>query len=173
MMRARSFGSLLASTLLAGLLGWGCTIEGAGATGKACQSALDCPEPLTCVSVRPTGRTCELLDGPTEGNFDRDAGVAYWCTEIQPFMDAYCTACHTAPPTNSAPANFRLDLYEEEPGGIPGAKETAERSYVRTVVTRDMPPFGWPQPTEEERQLLTAWFRAGAPECATGADAGM
>ncbi len=151
----------------------GCTLEGEGATGKTCQTALDCPSPLVCVSVRPIGRTCELLDAPTEGNFEADAGVAYWCSDVKPVMDAYCNSCHAVPPTNSAPANFRLDTYTAEPGGIDAAKEKAERIYLRTVVSRDMPPEGYPQPSEEERQALTGWYRAGAPECAADADAGM
>lgn len=88
-----------------------------------------------------------------------------WCTDIQPFMEAYCNACHAVPPTTAAPATFRLDVYESDPAGVPGAFEKAERIYVRTVVTRDMPPEGWLQPSEAELQRSprgTAPARRGA-----------
>jgi hypothetical protein len=159
---------LAVAALCAGAMA--CVIEGVGASGKRCATANDCPEPLVCVLVRPGGRTCEALPPPTEGDFG--GGTAYWCSEVEALMNTYCVSCHTVPPTGGAPANLRLDRYHTEDGGVPAAREKAERIYVRTVVFEDMPPLNSPQPTAAENAVLTAWFRSGAPFCADGPDAG-
>lgn len=155
--------TLLMVSLLAALCG--CNIEVAGAQGKLCQTAFDCPDELSCVQARGGApKTCEALALPQEGDFASDAGVAFYCNDVKPILDTYCVACHGSPPAGGAPATSRFDVYETTT--IPGAKDKAEQIYVRSVVSKDMPP-GVPLSPEEQR-LLTAWYRSGAPLCADG-----
>ncbi len=151
----------------------GCDIDGGAAAGRRCATANDCPAPLVCVQVRPGGRTCEAVAGPVVGDFDVDAGTASWCEDVRPVMDTHCINCHGSPPSGGAPANFRLDQYGPDTSGTEGAAAMAERIYVRMAVTKDMPPPGYPDPTEAELLAVTAWYRTGAPECPEGPDAGM
>ena len=159
-----------------------CEIDVQSAVGKECQTANDCPRDLVCVAAGriPPGafqpvKTCEALAVPPIGNFEpEDAGVAFWCTDVQPLMELHCLACHGVPPAGGAPATFQLAEYEANDAGIPGARTQAERIYFRTVVTRDMPPtYVLP---EEDQRTITAWYFSGAPFCpgdgGMGADGG-
>ncbi len=144
----------------------GCTLGIDGAVGKTCETANDCPEPLVCVQARGDTPTCESLAPPTVANFEpADAGVAYYCGDVERILNTYCVACHGVPPAGGAPPTLRLDTFESK-NGIPGAHETAERTYARAVVDDSMPP-GAPLP-QEDQKVLTAWYRSGAQFCNDG-----
>lgn len=150
-----------------------CTLEVEGPVGKRCVTANDCSPDLVCVAARPgEGRTCEALALPAEGNIAApDAGVAYYCDAAKPVLDTYCVTCHGVPPAQGVPGNFRLDVYTVDDGGA-GAFDYAERAYIRTVRFRDMPPPEDPQPSEEERQVIAAWYLSGAQFCNDGGSTG-
>ncbi|MBX5483252.1 MAG: hypothetical protein IRZ16_15630 [Myxococcaceae bacterium] len=147
-----------------------CTIEVDGAVGKECETAFDCPDDLVCVQARAgVGKTCEALAGPSVGTFEtEDAGVVFYCDGAKTVLDTFCISCHTVPPAGNAPATFRLDAYESD-GGVLGAKDMAQRVYLRAAVTHDMPPPpDMPIPAADQA-ILAAWFKSGAQFC----DAGM
>lgn len=146
----------------------GCTLGIDGQVGKSCTTANDCPEPLVCVQSRQATPTCESLAPPQTANFEpEDAGVAFYCGEVDKILNDYCVACHGATPAGGAPPTLRLDVYEAV-DGKPGAQESAEAIYTWAVVNDAMPP-GSPLPQQEQR-TLTAWYRSGAQLCS---DAGM
>jgi hypothetical protein len=153
-------------SLLALVAGTACTIGGTDFTGRACQSAADCPIGLTCAkSPSGIGYTCERVDNPIFSSGNLDAGTVYYCSEVKPVLDAYCIACHSVPPAAGAPRSFRLDVYATD-GGLPGAASQAENIARRAYVLRDMPPSGVLAPNTAERTTLAAWSASGASYCA-------
>ena len=76
-------------------------------------------------------------------------------------VQARCVSCHAAKPTD--------ENFEEAPGGVmfdsPAQLKThAARVLAQTVLSDAMPLGNETGMTDEERHLLGAWIRAGAPE---------
>ncbi len=87
-----------------------------------------------------------------------------WADHVKPVLDLYCNECHSAPPQQLAPANFRLDVCESI-GMVPGAKLFAGRIIFRTVdqLPSPMPPASYSEiPTAADRELLQRWVDQGA-----------
>ena len=79
-------------------------------------------------------------------------------------LDNYCAPCHTVPPQNGAPDDFRLDQYADD-GDLSGAASKADRIAERAGGSNaSMPPSGNTAPTQVERDTLAAWVADGAPE---------
>ena len=72
-------------------------------------------------------------------------------------MNARCTSCHSVAPVHPAfpvaPLGIMFDTEEE-------IVTEAERIYQQTVVTRVMPIGNLTAMTEEERQILDAWYQS-------------
>ena len=92
-------------------------------------------------------------------------GEVTWC-EVSEVLEAKCQRCHDSPPSNGAP--FPLVTYEDtqvEEAGIVRWERMQDM-----VDRRLMPPPGLEltppaqMPTEAERELLLAWFEAGADD---------
>ncbi|MSP73675.1 MAG: hypothetical protein EXR76_16195 [Myxococcales bacterium] len=79
-------------------------------------------------------------------------GVTYE-SHVAGIMEAHCTRCHSAPPSNGAP--FPLVTFEQ-------VSARAERIKVRTYDLRTMPLGG--DITDEERESLFVWWSNGSPE---------
>jgi uncharacterized membrane protein len=77
---------------------------------------------------------------------------------VQSVVEERCVACHSREPTlvPAAPGGVTFDTEEE----IRGQAGAIDRQAVRS---RAMPPGNVTQMTDEERDLLAAWLRAGAP----------
>jgi uncharacterized membrane protein len=79
--------------------------------------------------------------------------------DIRPVIQARCTACHSATPTHIAfpvaPAGVILDSDAQ-------IVELADRIHQQTVVLRAMPIGNLTEISEDERQLIDAWYRGGA-----------
>ena len=79
---------------------------------------------------------------------------------VQEIINNRCVSCHAATPSRgnfvTAPAGIKL----EDAGDI---KRWAGRIHEQAVVRRSMPQGNVTAITEEERALLGAWYRAGAP----------
>ena len=71
-----------------------------------------------------------------------------------------CTTCHSAQPTDDvfkvAPSNVMFDTLEQ-------MQRYAARIHARAVATQTMPFMNKTQMTAEERSLVGAWIKAGAP----------
>jgi hypothetical protein len=159
---------LLARASLCLVLLAGCTTPAIDFAGKTCEAASDCPETYACVATDGgPGGTCELLGAPDAG----PVVVPTYCDDIGPILAASCVStCHGAVQTGSGQTSFRLDYYEPDAGGLPGAKAKAERIKARTSDSQTMPPPGSPAPTVAERALVSRWVEGGAPFCS---DAGV
>jgi hypothetical protein len=160
--------------VLAALAAASCVIEPQDTAGKACVSSSDCDPAYRCSPDLNGERRCLVVFPPED---ERDAGgtpapndagdIAYWCSEIEPIMNAYCAECHV-PGGASNITFFRLDRYDSA-GTVLGARAMADRIYERTVRFRDMPPIGAPQfPSLDERGRVAVWVDGGAPFCPDG-----
>ena len=82
--------------------------------------------------------------------------------QVRNVINARCTSCHSAAPVHSAfpaaPLGVKLDTDEQ-------IVAEADRIHQQTVVTRVMPIGNLTAMTEEERQIIDAWYQAlqGAP----------
>lgn len=150
----------------------GCNLQLQDEQGKTCVIASDCRAPYTCVQLRKTLRTCELLVEPAPMPIDvppEDAGQPFYCSDVGPVFRRYCgPTCH-GPDTYDSMQDFRLDYYQAPDGGLPGAVTMAAKVKIRAYDLRDMPPAGSdPMPSALERQLLRDWVVTGARYCDDG-----
>jgi uncharacterized membrane protein len=72
-------------------------------------------------------------------------------------IDARCTTCHSSEPTHPAVAAAPLGVMFDTDEQIIAS---AERIHHQTVVTRVMPIGNLTAMTEEERQIIAAWYQA-------------
>lgn len=76
---------------------------------------------------------------------------------VRNVINARCTSCHSAAPVHpafpAAPLGVILDTDEQ-------ILAEAERIYVQTVVTRVMPIGNLTAMTDEEREILSHWYRS-------------
>jgi uncharacterized membrane protein len=81
-------------------------------------------------------------------------------SQAQAVINRRCVPCHGANPTapgfSTAPNGVMFDT----PAVITAR---AEKIYQRAVVVKDMPLGNLTGMTQEERDLLGAWFEQGAP----------
>ncbi|MDH4047207.1 MAG: urate hydroxylase PuuD [Gammaproteobacteria bacterium] len=79
--------------------------------------------------------------------------------EVRPVIHTRCTICHSSRPTHvafpSAPAGVELDTDQQ-------IVDAALRIHQQTVVMRAMPIGNLSEISEDERQLIDAWYRGGA-----------
>jgi uncharacterized membrane protein len=82
--------------------------------------------------------------------------------QVRNVINARCTSCHSAAPVHpafpAAPLGVRLDTDEQ-------IVAEADRIHQQTVVTRVMPIGNLTAMTDEERQIIDAWYQnlQGAP----------
>ena len=82
------------------------------------------------------------------------AGVSF--VEVRTIIDARCTTCHAATPSHPAfpvaPLGITFDNDEQ-------IVNDADRIYQQTVLTRVMPIGNLTAMTDEERQVIDAWYQ--------------
>jgi uncharacterized membrane protein len=97
-------------------------------------------------SGQPTGATC-------------DPSVRY-AAHIRPLMERYCVSCHASSlplaQRHGAPGDHDFDTEQ----GILDNAEHVEHAAAAgpDASNHDMPPSGWPQPSDAERRLLGQWL---------------
>ena len=88
---------------------------------------------------------------PQEGS---DASVSF--DQVRNIINARCTSCHSAAPVHPAfpvaPLGIMFDTVEQ-------VVQDADRIYQQTVVTRVMPIGNLTAMTDEERQVIDAWYQ--------------
>ena len=99
---------------------------------------------LTLIALRP--------DAPIAGAAGSSQARPVSFVEVQKVLAQRCYLCHGE---QVQMKNVRLDSNE-------GVKQHAQAVYQQVVVTRIMPMNNATQITEEERALVSSWFRAGA-----------
>jgi uncharacterized membrane protein len=79
---------------------------------------------------------------------------------VRSIVGQRCVTCHSPSPTFAgiaqAPAGVMLNT-------AAGISQNAQRIYQQVVVTRIMPLGNATHITDEERAVIAAWMRAGAP----------
>ena len=80
--------------------------------------------------------------------------------EVYAVLQQRCVPCHSEAPTDrsspAAPTNVRFDTPDQ-------IKQWQERIKARAVISRTMPLANKTKMTDDERDVLAAWFFAGAP----------
>lgn len=101
-----------------------------------------------CTAVLPPA----LYPLPASGT----GGGPSYAKEVVPILRAHCAKCHV--PGNPGPALFEAD-------GTSRYDETRNRldDLVRSIKKKQMPPAPAVALSDEERAILEAWQRAGAP----------
>ena len=100
------------------------------------------------------------IDRGTIGGQSADAEIPS-AEDAFAVVQARCVSCHSAKPTD--------ENFEEAPGGImfdstEELKSHATRVLAQTVLSDVMPLGNETGMTDDERQLLGAWIRAGTPD---------
>ena len=90
---------------------------------------------------------------PQEADGTADTSFA----EVRSVIDARCTSCHSSSPAHPAVAAAPLGVMFDTDEQIIAS---AERIHQQTVVTRVMPIGNLTAMTEEERQIIDAWYQA-------------
>lgn len=79
---------------------------------------------------------------------------------LMPVVAMRCQACHSRTPTQPGVTAPPKGLVLEQPDQV---RANARRIYQQVVVVRAMPLGNQTGMTDEERDLIARWFRAGAP----------
>lgn len=79
---------------------------------------------------------------------------------VMPVVTMRCQPCHSRTPTQPGITAPPKGLVLEQPEQV---RANARRIYEQVVVTRAMPLGNQTAMTDEERDLVARWFRAGAP----------
>lgn len=103
-------------------------------------------------------------DGTPSGAVCPEASTLTWDNFAKPFMDKYCTRCHSTTLTGAsrqgAPNDHNfdsVDLVRDE------LEHTDEQAAAGPDSVNTAMPIGGPAPTEDERRQLGEWLACGAP----------
>ena len=95
----------------------------------------------------------EILKG--EQKFDRTA----FPTRIKPLLSRYCYGCHG----EKKKGDLDLRVYTDEAAVLRDRRTFAK--VMKNLEAHEMPPEKKPQPTSEERELITAWIQNEVFKC--------
>jgi uncharacterized membrane protein len=79
---------------------------------------------------------------------------------VRAILGERCVSCHSPAPTFQGLAQPPLGVVLHTPEAM---TRNAQRVYQQVVVTRTMPLGNLTQMTEQERAVIAAWVKAGAP----------
>src|SRR5437762_1620127 len=86
-------------------------------------------------------------------------GDAAFQTRVKPLLGKYCFGCHG----EMKKGELELRVYTDEASVLRGRKTFAK--VVKNLQAHEMPPEKKPQPTLEERELITAWIQSEIFKC--------
>src|SRR5437773_5422023 len=86
-------------------------------------------------------------------------GDAAFQTTIKPLLSKYCFGCHG----EKKKGDLDLRVYTDETGVLRGRRTFAK--VMKNLQAHEMPPEKKPQPTPEEREIITAWIQAEIFKC--------
>lgn len=103
-------------------------------------------------------------DGTPSGAVCPEDSTLTWDNFARPFMDSYCTRCHSTTLTGAsrqgAPNDHNFDSAELVRQEL---DHTDEQAAAGPDSVNVLMPIGDPKPTEEERRKLGEWLACGAP----------
>src|SRR5437870_4446702 len=86
-------------------------------------------------------------------------GDAAFQARIKPVLGKYCFGCHG----EKKKGDLDLRVYTDEASALRDRKTFAK--VVKNLTAHEMPPEKKPQPTPEERDLITAWIQSEIFKC--------
>src|SRR6266446_8379983 len=89
----------------------------------------------------------------------RPVGDAAFQTQIKPLLSKYCFGCHG----EKKKGDLDLRVYTDEASVLRDRKTFAK--VAKNLQAHEMPPEKKPQPTPEERELITAWIQSEIFKC--------
>ncbi len=153
--------SILSPIFVSLALASACAIEVNDPAGGPCVLTADCPSDYVCAFDAVGQRVCLLGRG---GQSALDAGEPYFCREVKPLLQQFCTGCHGAAQPDGGQSALRLDVFRSD-GGFRAAGEAAS-DIARSVREGSMPPKDHPlRPSPLDELTLARWAELGAPEC--------
>src|SRR5438128_1477728 len=89
----------------------------------------------------------------------RAVGDAAFQAQVKPLLSRYCFGCHG----EKKKGDLDLRLYTDEASVLRDRRTFAK--VVKNLQAHEMPPGKKPQPTLEERELITAWIQSEIFKC--------
>jgi uncharacterized membrane protein len=118
---------------------------------------------LVIVALTPTA--CHSHEEYTPSGAEcLEESTLTWDTFGKPFMDKYCTRCHSSALSGSARQGAPNDHNFDAVAGVRDELEHVDGQAAAgpDAVNTGM-PIGAPTPTEDERRQLGEWLACGAP----------
>jgi len=104
-----------------------------------------------------------LFGPPTEAACPSDSTLTY-ATFGQPFMESYCTRCHSSTLMGAARMGAPLlHDFDTLPGITIFTAHIDETAAAGPAATNTAMPIGDPTPSLDERKLLGEWLACGCP----------
>src|SRR5438128_9253848 len=89
----------------------------------------------------------------------RAVGDAAFQAQVKPLLSRYCFGCHG----EKKKGDLDLRVYTDETAVLRGRRTFAK--VMKNLQAHEMPPEKKPQPTPEEREIITAWIQAEIFKC--------
>src|SRR5437867_9802001 len=106
-------------------------------------------------TTQPTARA----DASKKSKSRQLTGDDSFQTRIQPLLSKYCFGCHG----EKKKGDLDLRIYTDEASVLRDRKTFAK--VIKNLQAHEMPPEKKPQPTPEERELITAWIQSEIFKC--------
>src|SRR5216117_1344821 len=106
-------------------------------------------------TTQPTARA----DAVRKSKSKQLTGDAAFQTRIKPVLGKYCFGCHG----EKKKGDLDLRVYTDEASVLRDRKTFAK--VVKNLQAHEMPPEKKPQPTPDERDLITAWIQSEIFKC--------
>jgi len=106
-------------------------------------------------ATQPTARA----DASRNNKRRQLTGDAAFQTRIKPLLSKYCFGCHG----EKKKGDLDLRVYTDEASVLRDRKTFAK--VAKNLQAHEMPPEKKPQPTPEERELITAWIQSEIFKC--------
>src|SRR5437762_9210098 len=104
----------------------------------------------------------QAADAPARAGTGRNGppgGDAAFQTRVKPLLGKYCFGCHG----EKKKGDLDLRVYMDEASVLRDRKIFAK--VIKNLQAHEMPPEKKPQPTPEERELITAWIQSELFKC--------
>lgn len=93
----------------------------------------------------------DIYEVPADPTYDKDVSF---------YLADHCVLCHGSPPNRGAPADFRLDVYDDPNADVLGAYAMRD-AILRNAESGRMPPGGGLG--KNGKEMLRIWVANGAP----------
>src|SRR3989454_1632365 len=110
---------------------------------------------ILALATQPPARA----DASRKSKSRQPTGDGSFQTRIKPLLSKYCFGCHGEKKKGA----LDLRVYTDEASVLRDRKTFAK--VIKNLQAHEMPPEKKPQPTPEERELITAWIQSEIFKC--------